>query len=159
MKRCDTCGTAFNPTNNRNKFCKPCVAERKKANDRRYKQEAQELNRKNYLCGCGTIFSPDRNQKRCNACVAADKLLTASKTCESGGCTNKVQRRTLRFCPKCRVAKRVAATKRQTGERKAHALAVKHGLVPNPSGKQVGDSVDPKFTTRGRIRYEGYRTL
>ena len=157
MKRCDTCGTAFNPTNNRNKFCKPCVAERKKANDRRYKQEAQELNRKNYECGCGTIFSPVGNQKRCNACVAKAKLLTVSKKCETKGCSNKVQRNTLRFCPKCKVAKRVAATKKQSGSRKEYALAKKHGLISKPT--KPGETVPSKFTTRGKIRYEGYRSL
>jgi len=158
MKRCDTCGTTFNPTNNRNKFCKPCVAERKKANDRRYKQEAQLLNRKNYLCGCGTIFSPDRNQKRCDACVAKAKLTVGLKKCESKDCTNKVKRNTLRFCPKCRVAKRVAATKKQTGERREHALIIKHGLSTEVPRKET-ETLPSKFTTRGKIRYAGYRSL
>jgi len=157
MKRCDTCGIAFNPTNNRNKFCKPCVAERKKAQDRKYTQERQLLNRKNCLCGCGTIFSPDRNQKRCNDCVAKAKLLVTPKICESKNCTNKLQRNTLRFCPKCRVAKKVAAAKRQSGERKEHVLLVKHGLITVPPPEE--DKLPSKFTTRGKINYQGYREL
>ena len=157
MKRCDTCGRAFNPTNNRNKFCKPCVAERKKTQDIKYKKAAQELNRKNYLCGCGTIFSPDRNQKRCNACVAKTKLAVGANTCETNGCSNKVKRNTLKFCPKCRVAKRVAATKKQSGERREHALLIKHGLVGEVIPEE--DRLPSKFTTRGKIHYEGYRAL
>jgi len=158
MKRCDTCGRAFNPTNNRNKFCKPCVAERKKAQDSRYKKKAYELNRKSYLCGCGTIFSPYRNQKRCNACVAKAKLVAGANTCETKDCSNKVQRNTLKFCPKCRVAKRVAATKKQSGERREHALLIKHGLATElPPHEEA--KLPSKFTTRGKIHYEGYRNL
>ena len=150
MKRCDTCGVAFNPTNNRNKFCKPCVAERKKANDRRYKQEAQELNRKNYLCSCGTIFSPDRNQKRCNACVAR------AKKCKI--CDNILPRKTLTYCKECKETNKVKAYKKQSGERKERALLLKHGLATEAPTPEE-DKLPSKFTTRGKIRYQGYKDL
>jgi len=152
MKRCDTCEATFNPTNNRNKFCKPCVAKRKKANDRRYKQEAQDLNRKNYLCGCGTIFSPVGNQKRCNDCVAKAKEDKKCKTCD-----NILPRRGLTYCKECREKNKVKAYKKQSGERKEHALLIKHGLVEAPTPEE--EKLPSKFTTRGKIRYTGYRTL
>ena len=153
MRKCDTCGLEFKPTNNRNKFCKPCVAERKKANDRRYKQEIQELNRKNYLCGCGTIFSPTRNQKRCNTCVEKAKEGKKCKTCD-----NILPRKTLTYCKDCKEVNKVKAYKKQSGERREHALLVKHGLSTEVHRKEI-ETLPSKFTTRGKIHYDGLGIL
>jgi hypothetical protein len=103
------------------------------------------------LCECGATYVVLRNSKRCDKCIAKSKIIMEAKTCETDGCTNKLQRRTLKFCPECKEVKRVAAIKKQTRERRDKAL----GIEPTPNE----DKLPTKFTTRGKITYQGYIKL
>jgi len=155
MKNCKLCEQPIYDLTRR-KFCSDkCMLENRIKLNKDYWNK-RSLKPKTCKRCLKTVREP-KMHCHCKSCRDIIAAPAPKKKCET--CDNILQRVTLRFCTDCRTGKRKAATKRQTGERRAHALAVKHGLVPNPTGKQVGDRVDPKFTTRGRIRYEGYRTL
>jgi hypothetical protein len=105
------------------------------------------------LCECGDTYVVLRNAKRCDKCIAKSKILREAKICETDGCTNKLQRRTLKYCTECKEAKRIAAIKKQTRVRKQRRAGIEYDSTPNE------DKLPTKFTTRGKITYQGYIKL
>jgi type II secretory pathway component PulJ len=143
MKKCKTCPTMFEPSNNRHTYCKECSAESKRKLDAKYKRDNRELN--NTLCSCGNTYIPVRRQKRCNVCIEETKRL--SKMCII--CKEK-EKVGYRYCNDCRAkvdkANRYASRRRTT---KYHAKKVE-----KPTEAE-GNGINPYFLERGTISQNG----
>ena len=152
MRNCQMCEQPIFDLN-RKKFCSDkCMLEnRNKLNQAYWANRSLEPKK---CRRCRKMVSEPKMRYHCKACRDIITAPTLKKKCET--CDNILQRVTLRFCTDCKIVKRANATKRQTGARREHALAIKHGVVAKPS---KDGTISSKFTTRGKIKYEGYRTL
>jgi len=103
---------------------------------------------------CHKTVRERKMRHHCLDCRAIIEKPVEKKKCKT--CDNILQRVSLTFCAECREVNRVTAYKKQSGARKEHALAIKHGLITKPT---EDGGVNPQFLTRGKIRYDGYITL
>jgi len=129
---CDRCGAGFMKIRNA-RYCAPC----KKILDTRF---------------CNECFTAEamKGEQYCRPCKIGRRD-GADDTCLT--CDNKVIG-LRKYCDGCRKINSQKAQKRQSRARKQAAMVLK--LKPSKDG---GGVINPKFLTRGKIKYEGLGKL
>jgi len=152
MRNCKLCEQPIYDLN-RKKFCSDkCMLDNRTNLNKEY-WEKRALEPKTCRRCHETVCEP-KMRYHCKSCREIIATPTEHAKCKT--CDNKVTRKGCTFCADCRESRKVTAAKKQSCTRKEYNLAKKHGLVAKPN---KDGTISSKFTTRGKIAYEGYRTL
>ena len=141
QKGCKMCGTQFEATNNRAAYCSKCIKERRRVQDKRYKQEARTGSIVGHKCvDCTTIVTG--TDKKCDSC----RIKSMKRKGHNCMTCSTVIFGTLKYCDKCREGRKVSARDRRNKERRS-------------GNKPVKTETNKKYLTRGKLHFEGLGTL